>query len=251
MSPGARNGAIAAALLLLGGGAATAYIVMAPKPAPAQAVAQASAAKELAVPAGAEAVPVAAPQDPPVLGFDTLVQRFTLVRDSAAYVGASMDAPQIYPLRAGTGLISAAKSRDGVWIVATTQDGQAAYLPAADLGPFDASRAPVPELPAHVAGSATVIDTATLSIDGQKTPLAGVIGESGDYATQLQQLLDAQGPQVQCDLQGQAYLCKLGSGMDIGRAGLYNGAADLAPGASADYQQQADAAKAAHRGIWR
>jgi hypothetical protein len=140
--------------------------------------------------------------------------------------------------------------------VATTEDGQAAYLPAADLGPYDPSRAPAPDMPTHLAGPATVIDTATLMVDGQKVPLAGVVGETGDYVTHLQQMIDAQGPSVQCDAQGSdqqglAYVCILPSGIDIGRAGLFNGGADLAPDASADYQQQADAAKAARRGIWR
>ena len=156
MTPLVRNGVILAGVLVLGG-AATAIIVTSQttKQAPeaiAPAVAPPSSAQASSPPEAAPlpqaapgaatspAQPVAAPATP-VLAFDPLVQRFSLLRDSAAYVAASTAAPQMYPLKSGTPLVSAAKSRDGAWIIATTEDGQAAYLPAADLGPYDPSRA--------------------------------------------------------------------------------------------------------------
>jgi hypothetical protein len=279
MTPLARNGAILAGVLVIGGGAAAVVIAtMTAKPPPAAPVqmapsqmapsqaappqpAPAAGAPSFTAPPEAAAVPAApssgtdtaqnAPATPTVT-FDPLVQKFTLVRDSAAYVAASAAAPQMYLLKAGTPLVSAARSHDGAWIVATTEDGQAAYMQAADLGPYDPSRAPTPDLPSHLSGTATVIDTADLMVDGQKVPLVGVVGETGDYVTALQKFINAQGGTVNCDLQGQAYLCTLPpSGIDIGRMGLFNGGADLGPDASADYQQQADAAKAAHKGIWR
>jgi len=252
MTPLARNGAILAGVLVIGGGSAVVIITsMTPKQssvAPSQPGAPPEAAAVPPVPA-----PDATPAAPatPTLTFDPLVQKFSLVRDSAAYVAASTAAPEMYTLKSGTPLVSAARSHDGAWVVATTEDGQAAYLPAADLGPYDPSRSPAPDLPSHLSGTASVIDTADLMIDGQKVPLVGVVGETGDYVTELQRFINAQGGTVSCDLQGQAYLCTLPSGVDIGRMGLFNGGADMAPGASADYQQQADAAKAARRGIWR
>ncbi len=185
------------------------------------------------------------------LDFVALVQPFTLIRDSAAYVSASLAAPQMYPLRAGTPVMSAARSRDGSWIIALTEDGRAAYLPAADLGPYDPSRAPRPDLPPTVAGEAQVVDTATLILNGQRLSLAGVEGEGGDYARQLQSLIDSQGRVVSCALQARGYLCTLPNGMDIARAALYNGAARADDDASDDYRQQAEAARAARRGLWR
>jgi hypothetical protein len=192
-----------------------------------------------------------APSAQPVIEFAPLSQAFSLVRDSAAYLAASQQAPQIYPLRAGTAVMAVARSSNGQWVVALTADGQAAYLPSHDLGPYDPAHAPTPELPATVKGSAQVVDTATLVIDGQHLTLAGVDGESGDYAKQLQGLIDSQGHIVECVLAGTGYVCKLPNGMDIARSALYNGAARASADASADYRDQADAARAAHRGIWR
>ena len=266
MTPLVRNGVILAGVLVLGG-AATAIIVTSQttKQAPeaiAPAVAPPSSAQASSPPEAAPlpqaapgaatspAQPVAAPATP-VLAFDPLVQRFSLLRDSAAYVAASTAAPQMYPLKSGTPLVSAAKSRDGAWIIATTADGQAAYLPAADLGPYDPSRAPAPDVPAHLSGPATVVDTGTLVVAGHTIALDGVVGQTGEYINELQGMINGQGASVQCDAQGQGYVCTLPSGIDIGRAGLFNGGADLAPDASADYQQQAAAAKAARKGIWR
>jgi hypothetical protein len=262
MTPLVRNGAILASVLVMGAVTVSVIIMsQSPKPAVEAAAPDVSTAPMPAASSPPDAAfshpaPSPAAAAPPPSGnadlqFDPLVQRFTLARDSAAYVAANNAAPQMYPLKSGTPLISAAKSRGGAWVVAMTEDGQAAYLPAADLGPYDPSRFPAPDLPAHLAGPATVIDTGTLMVDGQKAPLAGVIGETGDYAVQLQQLIDSHGSTVQCDLQGQAYICTLPPGWDIGRTGLFNGGADLGPDANADYQQQASAAKAAHRGIWK
>jgi hypothetical protein len=227
--------------------------VAAPAPAPASPAAPAPAAPPPASDANAqpEAGVVSAP-DVATVEFSSLVQPFSLTRDSAAYVAASGDAPQMYALRAGTGLTSTEKSKDGKWVIALTQDGQAAYLPAADLGPYDPTKAPLPEQPATVSGAATVIDTATLEVGDQKVPLAGLTnGQGGKDASDLQKLIDAQGPQVNCTLQGNAYLCTLPTGLDIGRTVIFNGAADASDDASDDYKQQVGAAKLGRRGIWK
>jgi hypothetical protein len=190
-------------------------------------------------------------QDTASVEFGSLIQPFSLARDSAAYVAATVDAPQMYPLKAGTPFKSVEKSKDGKWVIALTADGQAAYLPAADVGPYDAQQAKQLELPPSITGDATVIDTANLTVDGQTVTLGGIKGETGDYADQLQALIDAQGKQVNCTLKGQAYDCVLPNGLDIARVSLYNGAAEPADDASDDYRKQADAAKEAHKGIWK
>jgi endonuclease YncB( thermonuclease family) len=267
------NVVILAAVAIVAAAGAAAYVVTSqhppPAPAPATAPATVPAAAPPATPSAMVAPPPApAPAAPPSLPdasasgtasqpfvatveFSADIQKYTLVRDSAAYVSASPDAPQMYPLRAGTGLISAERSKDGKWIVALTQDGQAAYLMTADLGPYDPSKQPEPELASTLSGDARVVDTATLTVAGQTISLAGVSGKSGDYADQLQALVNAQGPAVTCQLLGQAYQCKLPTGMDIARAALFNGAAEPNSAASDDYRAQAEAAKAAHRGIWK
>jgi hypothetical protein len=186
---------------------------------------------------------------PTPISFVPLVQDFSLVRDSAAFVAADQNAPQLYPLRAGTPLVSAARSPDGAWTVAMTADGRAAFIPSADIGPYDPHAAPLPEA---VSGPADVLDTGTLVVDGQTVPLAGLIGHKGDLADKMQNAIKAKGPEVSCTLQqGGAYICTLPSGEDIGRSALYNGAAEVTNDASADYHAQADAARDAHRGIWQ
>lgn len=182
--------------------------------------------------------------------FTTFVAPFTFVRDSVAYAAASGDAPQLYPLRAGTAIATAEKSSDGKWLIAMTEDGKPAYLLSADLGPYDPSRQPQADLPPVVSGVAQVVDTGMLTINGQQVPLVGVRGETGEYATQLQQMINANGPQVTCSLRGDAYQCNLPNGLDIARSALFNGAAEPTDDASDDYRAQADAARQAHRGIW-
>ena len=96
-----------------------------------------------------------------------------------------------------------------------------------------------------------VIDTATLTVNGQTIHLAGIKGEGGIYVAKLQGMINSRGGQVNCSAKSNGYLCALPDGTDIARAGLFNGGAELADEASDDYQAQALAAKAAHRGIWR
>jgi hypothetical protein len=184
--------------------------------------------------------------------FSSLVQPFTLVHDSQAFWQASTDSPPMYPLRAGTSFVSVEQSKDGRWDIALTKDGQSAYLPAADVGPYDASKAAALAHPSSVSGNAVVVDTATLNVEGQTVQLAGVIGESGDYADAMQAQIDASGHKIDCALKTEAgYTCLLPNGQDLARLALFNGAARPADDASADYRKQADAAKAAHKGVWR
>jgi endonuclease YncB( thermonuclease family) len=214
----------------------------------------------LAMGSGGAAAQDAAPGEPdrPALTFASQARAFSLARDAAVYVAPSLDAPQMYGLRAGTPLLSTAASNDGAWVVSITEDGQAAFLLAADLGPFDPARKPAPPPPPPVAGVAEVVDTGALLVDGRRVTLAGVTGVGGAYPAQLQALINAQGRAVRCepqaaqaDAQPDTYVCKLPDGLDVARAALFNGAASPSADASADYRQQSEAAKAARRGIWK
>jgi hypothetical protein len=222
----------------------------APAPAPTSPAPQPAVAETMQPPpptAPAEAPPAA----PVTTTFTPQPKAYSLVRDSAAYVAATLDSPQMYPLRAGTAISAVARSTDDKWVIALTETGQAAFLPAADLGPYDPRLAPAPDLPASVSGVTRVVDTANLVVNGQPVQLAGITGEGGVYAAQLQGLINSQGDEVSCTLQGTAYLCSLQNGLDIARTALYNGGADLANDASDDYRAQAAAARAAHKGIWK
>jgi endonuclease YncB( thermonuclease family) len=238
---------IGAAALAGAGIAAVVLLNKAPVAAPAPAPVSAAPA---AAPAAA-APPAPAPADDSAVHFANFVQQFSLVRDSAAYVGASFDAPQLYPLKAGTGLTSASRSPDGAWVVALTADGQAAFLPAADLGPYNPHTEPQLNLAAKIGGTATVVDTATLQVNGTTIALGGVVGETGEYADKMQELINAHGGTVNCTLQRDAYQCALSDGEDLARTALFNGGADVAADASADYHTQTQAAQAGHRGRWK
>jgi endonuclease YncB( thermonuclease family) len=246
MTPATRIIAVVGVLAVAGAGAA-AFVLTAKPPAASHPPSAPAAATPGPLPA-APPLANAPAADIATIEFNPLVRSYSLVRDSAAYSAASLTAPQFYPLRAGTGLMSAAISKDGAWVVAMTQDGQAACIPAADLGPYDPSKTPHVD---NIDGPAQVIDTATLTVNGQTVTLEGLIGKGGDYAAGLQSVIDAQNQTVSCSFKTTGYVCLLQDGTDIARSSLYNGAAAAAPNASADYQQQELAAKTAQRGIWK
>jgi endonuclease YncB( thermonuclease family) len=184
--------------------------------------------------------------------FSPTTGQFTITKPSGAFVAASGDSPQMYPLQPGIGVRATEQSKDGKWVIAVTEDGQAAFLPSASLGPYQPSAENnVPALPEAITGPATVVDTATLTVNGQKVQLFGIEGETGVLADQLQDLITAAGPSVTCQPKDQTYVCKLPNGTDIARAALYNGAARPGQDATDDYRQVSDAAKTAHKGIWR
>jgi endonuclease YncB( thermonuclease family) len=232
----------------VGGGAA--YIVLkgsAPKPAAAPAPAPLPAP-----PAPQEANASESAPDIATVDFTRADALFTIAKPTSAYVSASEDAPKMYDLPPGVGVHATEQSKDGKWLIAPTADGQAAFLPMADMGPFQAQAvSAVASLPDTIAGPATVIDTATLSINGQQITLFGVTGETGTYADQLQDMVNANGSNVSCQLQDQTYRCMLPNGLDIARVALYNGAARPGTDATDDYRNQAAAAQAAHKGVWQ
>jgi hypothetical protein len=220
-------------------------------PAPAASAASAPVSAKPALPDssanGTGSVP-----DIATIDFAPTTGQFTITKPSAAFVAASGDSPQMYPLQPGIGVRATEQSKDGKWVIALTEDGQAAFLPSATLGPYQPdAAASVPELPEAISGPATVVDTATLTVNGQKVPLFGIEGETGVLADQLQDLITATGPNVTCQPHELTYVCTLPNGTDVARAALYNGAARPGQDASDDYRQVSDAAKSAHKGIWR
>jgi hypothetical protein len=185
------------------------------------------------------------------LEFEHAQAQFTTVKPTAAYVAPSPGAPPMYPLPPGVGIRAIEQSKDGKWVVALTENGQAAYLPSADLGPFQPGAADsIPNLADHVTGPAEVLDTATLEINGQRISLFGVIGETGALADGLQDAINS-GPSVTCSLRETSYVCLMQDGSDVARVALFNGAARPGPDATDDYRQVADAAMKEHRGIWK
>jgi endonuclease YncB( thermonuclease family) len=236
---------------LLAAGAAAAYFIAVPHPPPPAAAAKEAPATEPAAAPAASPAPQEHVALSPQEAFVPLVQRFSLIRDSAAYEAPSQSAPQFYPLRSGTPLISTARSPDGTWTVAMTADGRAAFLPTADLGPYDPSRIPQPPLPQTIAGRPQVIDTATLTIDGQDLVLDGLAGLKDPWAARMQDYLDHAGD-LSCALQQSGhYICTLPDGQDVGRSAVYNGIANVSADASADYREQAANARFGHRGMWK
>ncbi|WP_028219348.1 hypothetical protein [Paraburkholderia oxyphila] len=185
------------------------------------------------------------PASPPATQFEAASEVLVVTSSSAAYAGPSADAPKFYPIKIGTPIQTVERSQDGKWKVALTENGQAVFVPAADLGPY------TPSLPDDVRGQAKVIDTATLVVGRQQLALAGVTGEGGDYAQQLQALINSKGGTLRCQRQAAKYICDLSGVGDIARAALFNGAARPGPDAGEDYREQANAAQNAHRGIWR
>jgi hypothetical protein len=132
-------------------------------------------------------------------------------------------------------------------------DGHPDYFLVSDIAFVEAARpAPVEvPLPDTISGPAQAVSTGLLTVSGQKVDLLGIHGQTGPYRDQLQNLIDAQGGVLTCHRFGQQYMCQFPNGVDVGRAVLFNGAAEPGTGASDDYRHQAGAAQLARRGIWR
>ena len=149
-------------------------------------------------------------------------------------------------LPAGTKVQIVAKSSDGQWGWLQTTDGKPAYVRMATLS---AAAAPA-ALPDMITGRVKVLTTASLIVDGHRIGLYGVKGMGGTYASQMRALIDSRGGVLTCARRDALYVCSLPGNIDIARAALYNGGARPADDASPDYREQADAARAARRGVW-
>lgn len=190
---------------------------------------------------------IAAAELPKTVEFESARQEFRAQKKTAVFIAPNSAAPQMYALEAGRTIEALATSVDGKWAWAMTEDGQPAYIALADLALVESATEDANEV---VSGRATVKTTGTVVIDGQQLTLFGIVGLGGDYAKQLQSLIDVKGKKLNCHSRDGKYTCFLPGEVDIALAALRNGAARPAEDAPADYQQQADAAKADKLGVW-
>jgi len=216
---------------------AAAAPVATPTPAPAPTATASNTAQNLAI------------NQVATVEFDPTADVYSVTKPVPVYIEPYTEAPQKYKVDVGTSVPAIQRSKDGVWIMASTEDGDPAYLQVAELGPPQAGQA-VAALPDTVSGPAKVVTTSSLLINGQPVSLVGINGQGGTYATELQSVIDAQGGTVNCTRQSQQYVCKLASGIDIALTSLYNGGAQPTADAPDTYQTQAKAAQAAGRGVW-
>ena len=184
---------------------------------------------------------------------------YTVTQSVPVYLEPNIHSPEEYQIEAGTSVPAIQRSKDGVWVLASTEDGEPAYLLGADLGVPQPGKAivPTPDTtfpPASptdsIEGSAEVVTTSLIEVGGQKVALFGVAGEGGGYAEQLQTIINFQGGTLHCLRKDQTYVCKLPTGIDIALSALFNGGARPTDDAPDAYQNQARAAKAAGRGVW-
>ncbi len=205
--------------------------------------------------------------------FDEIASVYSVTKTTPVYIEPNTRAPQKYQIEPGTSVPAIQRSKDGVWIMASTEDGDPAYLQVADLGPEQPGKAvaggdpnaaagdpnaapgngPPPAngaTAATVDGRATVANTADLQINGQDVILAGVTGEGSPYAEQLQKMIAGAGGSVHCVRQSSGYQCKMSNGLDVALSALFNGWTKPTDDAPETYQGQAKAAQNAHRGVW-
>ena len=212
----------------------TAYVPAAALPS---AVSSTPAVAAGAPPPAAEPAPAEAP------ALLNTSEDLTTTGSTPVYGGPAADGPALRTLRPGTAVHLVARTADGKWGWMQTPGGEPAFVQMSMLGA-------APALPEAVNGHATVVNTGSLIVNGQKIQLYGVRGEGGPYADLMRAQLASQGDLVACHRVDIQYICTLPGGVDIGRMALYNGVARPAPNAPVDYQQQTAAARAAGRGVW-
>ena len=107
---------------------------------------------------------------------------------------------------------------------------------------------PVPAL----RGTAQVLSTATLMINGQRVQLAHLEGVEGAQTRGLAAFIASRGGTVLCEPAPPALgmRCRTDDGVDLAAAALFNGGGRAGPGAPDEYRVSEDAARQAGRGIW-
>jgi endonuclease YncB( thermonuclease family) len=101
---------------------------------------------------------------------------------------------------------------------------------------------------ATLSGVPTVVDTATLRIDGQDVRLLGVAGVDGEHAARMAAYID--GRDVRCALaEADRYRCDVG-GKDLAEAVLFNGGGRAQADAPAALRHAERQARSRNRGIW-
>ena len=99
-------------------------------------------------------------------------------------------------------------------------------------------------------GIPTVVDSATLLLNGALVPLDGITGERGSPANELSRYIG--GREVACepaDPRAPKYRCKIGD-YDLGEAILLNGAGRAAANAPERLRSAEEKARSAGRGVW-
>jgi endonuclease YncB( thermonuclease family) len=99
-----------------------------------------------------------------------------------------------------------------------------------------------------LSGVPTVVDTATLRVDGRDVRLLGVAGLEGEYAARMAAYID--GREVRCVLVGaDRYRCDL-DGKDLAQAVLFNGGGRAEVDATPELRDAERHARSRNRGIW-
>jgi endonuclease YncB( thermonuclease family) len=172
-----------------------------------------------------------------------------------------MDRSWTPSLHGGRGLVLGAVAALGFLIVGgfvlSTRDSapDASNDGPATTGTVSA-QAPEPERPrtptrATLRGVPDVIDTATLSLQGEVVRLFGVEWAPGaGKPDDLTQYLS--GREVVCEPAGQsdAYRCQVAGGADLSKVVLFNGGGKATADASPDLKDAADKARDAQLGVW-
>ncbi len=117
----------------------------------------------------------------------------------------------------------------------------------------DTDKATSPSFPDVLTGSPSVVDTATLVVDGHRVLLMGIDGLTGVYASGLQTFIASYGNSVTCTLiaQGPYYHCVTASqNVDVAEAALLNGAAKTNDSATPSQKAKEAQSRSAGRGVW-
>jgi hypothetical protein len=204
--------------------------------------------------------PPAVPDDGPPVEFEPVSEVYTVDKSVTVYVEPNTLAPQRYEIDAGTSIPAVARSKDGTWVRASTEDGQPAFLKVADLGAPQSGKAVVAPLDDSalnanaqnaIEGEAKVVTTSQLEITGKTVDLVGIQGDNAQpFVQALQDFINKHGTTLHCDQQPDGYLCKSADGTDIGLSALSNGWARAKKDAASQYQTEAAAAQQAGRGVW-
>ena len=139
----------------------------------------------------------------------------------------------------------------GATAVAAVEAVPVAPAPAPDPDPApipEVAPAPAPPPIQTVIGVPGVIDTATLEFDGRRVRLAGVVGEGGRFASDMNSYIG--GREVACvPFAGAAHRCEVG-GYDLSEVVLFNGGARATGDAPGDLKAAETRARQERVGIW-
>ena len=99
-----------------------------------------------------------------------------------------------------------------------------------------------------IGGQASVIDTATLRVEGRPVRLLGVVGTAGPAATAMADYIGDREVQCRPAARGQ-HRCEV-DGWDLSEVVLFNGGGRASPDAPAGYVRAERKARAERKGIW-